>query len=101
MDRGGRDGDMAKKDDMEEGREETYHPAGVLGGFSGIGSVAVILRQWYLHNTGICTDACHFFDTCTSMSHRKHISFTATPIRLLRVSVVEQERREKKVEVEG
>jgi hypothetical protein len=43
--------------------ETTHHPSGFAGALRGMGSCAVMRRQWYLQIAGWCTVACHFLET--------------------------------------
>lgn len=52
----------------QTGNVYTYHPSGVEGDRRGIGSVAVIFKQWYRQSAGRCTLSCHFFETCVQTS---------------------------------
>ena len=55
--------------ERHKAREDgTHHPSGFAGALSGMGSIAVMRRQWYRHKTGRCTTSCHFFDTVSTPS---------------------------------
>jgi len=45
---------------------KTHQPSGVWGGLRGIGSVAVILKQWYFQRPGWSTIVCHFLLTVSA-----------------------------------